>query len=58
MPQTFIQRSRSVPPSEKATFAVFSSKKPRDFFGLTPREEDEIERELDRRLDVNLNRAG
>lgn len=58
MPQTWIQRSRAVPPAEKATFTVFSQTTPRDFFGLTPREEDEIERELDRRLSVNIDRAG
>lgn len=59
---TLIQRSRRVSPAEKATFHVLSgagkSGVIRDFFALSDRDEREIETELDRRLQVNLERQG
>jgi hypothetical protein len=59
MPKTFIQRSREKSPAEKATFAVLGSRGVvRDFFGLTPKEESDIEHDLDRALAVNLQRQG
>ena len=60
MAKTLIQRSREgATPAEKATFAVFGGKAPiRDFFALSARDEQEIETELDRALQVNLERQG
>lgn len=62
MAKTFIQRSREKSPAEKATFHALSgagrSGVIRDFFGLTEAEEAAIEKELDLRLQVNLDRQG
>lgn len=58
MPQTLIQRSRSVRPSEKAAFHQITgagkSRVKREFFGLSPVDETAIETELDIRIGVNL----
>jgi hypothetical protein len=59
--KTLIQRSREKSPSEKAGHAVYGAGKSlvvRDFFGLSAREEQDIERELGARIDVNLQRQG
>jgi phage gpG-like protein len=60
--QTLIQKSRRVPPSEKASFHVLQgagkSKTIRDFFGLSDKDEQAIEQELDQALQVNLQRQG
>lgn len=55
--QTLIQASRRVPPSQKATFHQFTgagkSHTKREFFGLTPEDEQVIAN----RLQVQLQRV-
>jgi hypothetical protein len=62
MAKTLIQKSREKTPAEKAAFhAIVGAGKSnviRDFFGLTPQDEDAIETEMDRALTVNLQRQG
>jgi len=62
MAKTLIQRSRAVPPSEKASFHVLQgagkSKVIRDFFGLSDKDEQDIEKDVDQALQVNLERQG
>lgn len=55
--QTLIQRSRRVSPAEKAGYQVFGNKGTvRDFFGLSEKDEQAIEQEIGKALDVNLQR--
>lgn len=54
---TPIQKSRSVPAGDKATFHQFEGKVLRKFFGLSPDDAQAIEQELDVRLSVNLARS-
>jgi hypothetical protein len=60
--KTRIQRSRDKRPSEKAYFHNVSgagkSRVKREFFGLSPSEEAEIEEEVGRLLDVHLRKEG
>jgi len=49
--QTLIQRSRNVLPSQKAEFNTETGKVLRQFFGLSPSDEDAIVQRMQRFLD-------
>jgi hypothetical protein len=56
--QTLIQKSRRVPPAEKAAYHQITGagrrKVVREFFGVSREDEDAITRTLDERLSRNL----
>ena len=58
---TLIQRSRAISPQQKAIWHNVSgagrSKVKREFFALSAKDEDDIERMLETRVDVNLQRG-
>jgi hypothetical protein len=58
---TMIQQSRRIPASQKAEWHAVTgagrSHVIRDFFGLSGQEEQQIENEIGRSLDVNLQRS-
>jgi len=51
--QTMIQRSRAIPPSDKAGFAMEGRVK-REFFGLTEADEEAIVQRIEAGLDEAL----
>jgi hypothetical protein len=58
--QTLIQRSRRVPPAEKATFHQITGagrrKVIREFFGVSRQDEDAIHQRLDDAISRNVQR--
>ena len=51
---TMLQRSRAIPPSEKASYALGEGRVDRDFFGLSPSDEDAIYERVALVLDAQL----
>jgi hypothetical protein len=58
MAQTIFQRSRAMSAVEKASFHMETGRVLRKFFGLSEADEQAIEKELDIRVQVNLDREG
>jgi hypothetical protein len=58
MAQTIFQRSRAMSAVEKASLHMETGRVLRKFFGLSEADEQAIEKELDIRVQVNLDREG
>lgn len=54
---TSLQRSRRVPSVEKAAYQQFDGKVLRKFFGLSPADEDAIEREIGVSIETHLSQS-